>query len=269
MIRFEIPQNIDFSDSALALKQMWSYIQSMQEQMTVILRNLGMENFNAAGLSDITAPIKRQIADVEGNVTEVKVTAEGASVTASDALGKAATAQITASGASVTASNALGAAQSVALTVNGFTVTGPGGQTLINGDYIKSGTIEGVALVSKNSDREVVVEDGALFFESQGSFRGSVGGDSYGITIQPRAGYALRLFGDVEIGEYGTTTISGYPLKLDSYSNMSIDANGTIYIGASSGGNNVTIGNFGGSNRIALNGDVYINGVLYEAPSGE
>lgn len=235
------------------LQLILNYNLELMQSLRYILSNLGRENLNDKEFEDMTAPVFRQIEDVEGNLLEVALVAGQASVTASDALGKATTAKLTADGASITASNAFGKAQQMEFTVDGLTVRNPDGSTTIDGDKIKSGTIEGVTL--------------------------------QGVTLISQSGY-----GDLRIANGGLSLTDGWPsttyfslyrdyfdriwleapassLKINCNTDMSVDAgNGsTLYLGASSYGGDVKIGVAGSTVRIE--GDLIINGVPY-VPAG-
>lgn len=53
MIVLQLPANIDMADPSKAIRQLWDYLLSFQEQITVILRNLDAENFTDTGLREI------------------------------------------------------------------------------------------------------------------------------------------------------------------------------------------------------------------------
>lgn len=193
--------------------------------------------------ADMTKEVNQEYTNMAGDITQVRVTAEGAAVTASAADGKATNAQITANGASVTASDALGKAQSVELTVDGFTVTGPGGVTTIDGNKIKSGTIEGVTLVSRDAgSTETEVSSGEVRVKLPNSY------------------VNLMRIGLID----GKPTIfapyPGYPLKLYSAGNSAIDSGAgyTLYLGSTGGGGDVKIGKPGAN--ITIEGNVTVNG---------
>ena len=220
-----------FTLEELELKRLNDYNRKVAK---MIKGGLNLANLNAAANQVFT--------DIQGNVTEVTVTAQGLESRVSSAEGNIVTAQQTASSASVTASNAAGQAASVALTVQGLGVTTQGGTTFITGDHVKTGTLEGVTLVTATDFYRTIIEQGWLQFL-----------------------YGSYLYGSLSIqdatGRLVLSTSSGVALKLQSDSSMSIDANGTIYIGTSSGySGDVNIGRSGGT--VNLNGDVYINGVL-------
>ena len=151
--------------------------------------------------------------------------------------------QQTANSASGTASSAYSKAQSVELTVDGFTVSDGYGNTTINGDKIRSGTIEGVTLISSNGAYMPTIEisNGSVFFG------------------QDHVGFKGALAFDVSNNRVWLSTYSDTPLKIDAGLNMSIDSGGTIFIGTNSAkSGNVTIGQAGGNVNIV--GNVTVNG---------
>ena len=173
-------------------------------------------------LANLNADTNQVFTDIEGNVTSVSETAAGLSVSVSNLSGEVST---------------------VSATVNGLDVTTSGGTTYISGDHIKTGTIEGVDFISSNGAYMPIVEiqsGSVLFGQDHGGFKGDL---SFNVSDNL---VWLRSYGSV-------------PLKILSGTNMSIDSNGTIYIGASSGySGNVNIGQSGGT--INLSGTVKNNG---------
>ena len=173
-------------------------------------------------LANLNADTNQVFTDIEGNVTSVSETAAGLSVSVSNLSGEVST---------------------VSATVNGLDVTTSGGTTYISGDHVKSGTLEGVTLLSINSNNSMVkIYNG-------------------GIDLGEAPYYNMgSLYYDMNIGKVYLYSVPGRPIKIESGSNLSIDASGTIYIGASSGySGNVNIGQSGGT--INLNGTVKVNGV--------
>ena len=201
-------------------------------------------------LANLNADTNQVFTDIEGNVTTLQTTAAGLQSSVANADGKATTALQTADGLSVSVSNLSGEVSTVSATINGLNVTTSGGTTYISGDHIKTGTIEGVDFISSNGAYMPIIEiqsGSVLFGQDHGGFKGDL---SFNVSDNL---VWLRSYGSV-------------PLKILSGTNMSIDSNGTIYIGASSGySGNVNIGQSGGT--INLNGTVTVNGVPY-APAG-
>ena len=201
-------------------------------------------------LANLNADTNQVFTDIEGNVTTLQTTAAGLQSSVANADGKATTALQTADGLSVSVSNLSGEVSTVSATINGLNVTTSGGTTYISGDHIKTGTIEGVDFISSNGAYMPIVEiqsGSVLFGQDHGGFKGDL---SFNVSDNL---VWLRSYGSV-------------PLKILSGTNMSIDSNGTIYIGASSGySGNVNIGQSGGT--VNINGTVMVNGVPY-APAG-
>ena len=183
-------------------------------------------------LANLNGDTNKVFSDIEGNLTTVTATAAGLTTRVSNAEGNITSAQQTANSASVTASNALGQAQQVKLTVDGLTIANEtGSYTIIDGDM----------LTSVGGAKQVTINDGAIVVSSFGG--------QYGGAIEYDSDGSMLIY-----------TIFGIPIKIDSSSNMSIDSNGTIYIGASSGkSGDVEIGQAGGA--IHLVGDIYHNGI--------
>lgn len=136
MIGFNLPHNIDVNSLTDNEKMLYSNMLSMQEQMEYWMRNLEKNNFNETGLNEITEPIEKQISDVDGNVTEVALTALGLSISVS---------------------NLSGDVTAVAITVNGLSVADEtGSYTIINGDKLVSKDHEtGAATVIENGEIKV------------------------------------------------------------------------------------------------------------------
>jgi len=172
-------------------------------------------------LANLNADTNQVFTDIEGNVTSVSETAAGLSVSVSNLSGEVST---------------------VSATVNGLDVTTSGGTTYISGDHIKSGTLEGVTLLSINSNNSMVkIYNG-------------------GIDLGEAPYYNMgSLYYDMNIGKVYLYSVPGRPIKIESGSNLSIDASDTIYIGASSGcSGNVNIGQPGGT--VNINGTLKNNG---------
>lgn len=172
-------------------------------------------------LANLNADTNQVFTDIEGNVTSVTETAAGLSVSVSNLSGEVST---------------------VSATVNGLDVTTSGGTTCISGDHVKSGTLEGVTLLSINSNNSMVkIYNG-------------------GIDLGEAPYYNMgSLYYDMNIGKVYLYSVPGRPIKIESGSNLSIDASDTIYIGTSSGySGNVNIGQSGGT--VNINGTVKNNG---------
>ena len=200
-------------------------------------------------LANLNADTNQVFTDIEGNVTSVQATAAGLTTRVSSAEGDISSLEQTASGLSVRVSG-VESRNTVTINANGMYVADQyGNTTALTGDHIKSGTLEGVTLLSINSNNSMVkIYNG-------------------GIDLGEAPYYNMgSLYYDMNIGKVYLYSVPGRPIKIESGSNLSIDASGTIYIGASSGySGNVNIGQSGGT--INLNGTVMVNGVPY-APAG-
>ena len=204
-------------------------------------------------LANLNKATNQVFEDIDGNVTAVTATAEGLTTSVSNLSTEVSTVKQTAEGLSATvtqveetADSAYSKAQSVEFTVDGFTVSDGSGNTTINGDKIRSGTIEGVTLISNNSVSEVEISGGEIQVQDPGSYV-----------------HYLRM-GKMDLGT-GTSQVciyapyTGYPLKLESRGDMSIDSGGTIFIGTGAArSGNVSIGKIGAN--VNINGNVTVNG---------
>ena len=200
-------------------------------------------------LANLNADTNQVFTDIEGNVTSVQATAAGLATRVSSAEGDISSLGQTASGLSVRVSD-VESRNTVTINANGMYVTDQNGNTTaLTGDHIKSGTLEGVTLLSINSNNSMVqiCNGGIDLGEAPYYYMGS-------------------LYYDMNDRKVYLYSVPGTPIKIESGSNLSIDASNTIYIGTSSGySGNVNIGQIGGT--VNLSGDVYINGVPY-APAG-
>ena len=186
-------------------------------------------------LANLNADTNQVFTDIEGNVTTLQTTAEGLQSSVADAEGKATTAQQTAEGLSASVSNLSGEVSTVSATINGLNVTTSGGTTYISGDHIKSGTIEGVELISANTSSHTRIAGGNVLF-------GGVISDEPALMYYEPSTEKLRIN-------------CGTAIKIEAGTNMSIDAGGTVYL--QTNGGDINIGNGG---NIRLNGTVTVNG---------
>ena len=129
------------------------------------------------------------------------------------------------------------------MTVDGFTVSDGYGSTTINGDKIRSGTIEGVTLTSVDGDNNMV--------------RIMNGGITLGEAPYWPKGY---LYYDMDDGKVYLYSVPGRSIKIESGDGFSIDSLGTIYIGTNTekSSGNISIGQAGGT--VNLIGTVQVNG---------
>ena len=197
-------------------------------------------------LANLNAATNQTFTDTNGNVAEIALTAMGLETSVSNINGDISTLEQTASGLTTSVSNLEGDVSSVSQTVSGLGVTTSGGTTYITGDHVKTGTLEGVNLKSVGQVSELLVNEGAIEISDT--------------TPEPyKTKYAT-------IGYYNTDakvhieTLS-VPLKLESGTNLSLDASssGAIYLGTGNSGEDVNIGNSGGT--VNLVGTVLVNGV--------
>ena len=186
-------------------------------------------------LANLNADTNQVFTDIEGNVTTLQTTAEGLQSSVANADGKATTAQQTAEGLSASVSNLSGEVSTVSATINGLNVTTSGGTTYISGDHIKSGTIEGVELISANTSSHTRIAGGNVLF-------GGVISDEPALMYYEPSTEKLRIN-------------CGTAIKIEAGTNMSIDAGGTVYL--QTNGGDINIGNGG---NIRLNGTVTVNG---------
>ena len=193
-------------------------------------------------LANLNADTNQVFTDIEGNVTSVQATAAGLTTRVSSAEGDISSLEQTASGLSSTVSNLSGEVSNVSQTISGLQVTTSGGTTYISGDHIKSGTIEGVELISANTSSHTRIAGGNVLF-------GGVISDEPALMYYEPSTEKLRIN-------------CGTAIKIEAGTNMSIDAGGTLYLQANGG--DINIGNGG---NIRLNGTVMVNGVPY-APAG-
>ena len=186
-------------------------------------------------LANLNSATNEVLTDLSGNVTTLQATADGLQSSVANADGKATTALQTADGLSVSVSNLSGEVSTVSATINGLNVTTSGGTTYISGDHIKSGTIEGVELISENTSSHTRIAGGNVLF-------GGVISDEPALMYYEPSTEKLRIN-------------CGTAIKIEAGTNMSIDAGGTVYL--QTNGGDINIGNGG---NIRLNGTVKNNG---------
>ena len=210
-------------------------------------------------LANLNSATNKVITDLEGNVTSVSETAAGLSVSVSNLSGEVST---------------------VSATVNGLDVTTSGGTTYISGDHIKTGTIEGVTLISQKSDgiatdlQSVTIEDGAITLKNSEGDTATISEAISGFNIAVSSAFStgvtvtashsnfngdVNVLGDLNVAQ---NINSSGTMKLSAGGNASFDAGGTLYL--QTNGGDINIGNGG---NIRLNGTVTVNGVPY-APAG-
>ena len=103
------------------VSQIQDYLYILLENLRYTLSNLGAENFNPVSLSKITEPVSAKIKDLEGNVTELNITAQGLSTRVSSAEGNISSLEQTASGLTSRVQSAEGDISSLQQTATGLT----------------------------------------------------------------------------------------------------------------------------------------------------
>ena len=191
--------------------------------------------------ADMTSEAGQVVSDAEGNISTLQQTSAEISAKVEDNSNNISTLEQTASGLQVSV-NSLAARNTVTINSNGLYVTDKNGNsTQLVGDHIKSGTIEGVTLISANSSRHITISGGGIFMGDASS-------------AEPAYMY-YDTSGRMYIACDGI-------VKIESGANMSVDAGGTLHL--QTNGGDINIGNGG---NIRLNGTVTVNGVPY-APAG-
>lgn len=212
------------NDFIANMKSLQKWLQGLTDGINECLCNIEVGNLNDATLTNITAPINAKIEDADNNIAYLELTAEGLSVLV----------------------ESLNSRNTVTIDAEGMYITdADGNTTTFTGDYIKSGTIEGVTLISQNGYGPYIqIANGYLSIG--GSHQGEAGSLGF---------------------DYGTNKLflessPGFVLKIVSQDNMSIDAASgcTIYIGTSNIGTDITIGNSGGALHL-VGSEITANGV--------
>ena len=177
-------------------------------------------------LANLNAETNQVFNDMDGDITTIAATAEGLVVDV----------------------QSLENRNTVSITSSGLYVTDKDGNaTRLTGSHIKSGTLEGVTLLS-TGDYAVRVYNGRVEF---GYCTGST--------------FLTRYYLEWDGSRFEIYANGAYPMKLQSGGAMSIDAAGsnTIWIGTSNNAETIKIGDqTDGTSSIYLTGNVYINGVL-------
>lgn len=180
--------------------------------------------------ADMTKEVNQEYTSMDGKITSIQATADGLVVTV----------------------HGLSNRNTVSIDENGMYVTNAAGQTsTLTGNHIKSGTIEGATLVSRDAGTtETEVSSGEVRIKIPNSY------------------VNLMRIGLID----GKPTIfapyPGYPLKLYSAGNSAIDSGAgyTLYLGSTGGGGDVKIGKPGAN--ITIEGNLTINGVPYTPAGG-
>lgn len=125
-------------DVETRLKETQDYLYLLLENLRYTLNNLEPGNFNEAGLKAITDPITASIADADGRISELALTAEGLASRVSDAEGNISTLEQTASGLSITVGT-LAAQTTVYVNSQGMIIqNGTGQQVKIGNGAVKA-----------------------------------------------------------------------------------------------------------------------------------
>ena len=150
--------------------------------------------------------VSSKVSDLNGKYTEIKQTVDGINLTGMVTFKDLETAGKTViSGGNITTG-----------TINADKVN----ITNINADNISSGTIKGIEIISTNGNgnRVSMVDDGHYYYSSS-KLAGEIHFDSNGAGTEENARDRFLI-----------TSANGYVLKLKSSGNMSLEANGTIYV---------------------------------------
>lgn len=149
-----------------------------------------------------------------------------------------------------------------------FTDLATGGSTVINGDNIvtgsisadkvSGGTLEGVVVISRDGGNSVELNGAVITVRDQFGGVTTIHPVPYGAYIQSHTG-TLYLTGDLQVGLYDETNISGSAIRIASGGNMSINASGKTFIATNDAySGDVDIGQASGT--INLRGNVLVNG---------
>lgn len=264
----QIP-DLSGSTTEVALKKIQDYLFLFQEQLHYLFANLGLENLNEGAVSEMktlfTEELAGKIADEEGRLAQLQLSAESLSLSFCDAEERLTSLKQSVDGISLSVSDKNGKISQVDLasgTLNlknlVFEVLKENGATVINGGNIQTGTISAVdirgvnifgseitgsVLTSVSDISQVEIDEGKVaFFDAGGSIRcGVLGYDGYGRLVLASEGESV--------------------LRIVSANNLSVNAaNGkTLFIGSDTGTvQRVDIGN--GQSTVSLNGTVLVNG---------
>ena len=198
-------------------------------------------------LANLNTETNQVFTDMDGNITTVSATADGLAADISNIEGNITSLSATTNGLVVDVQN-LENRNTVSITSSGLYVTDKyGNSTQLTGNHIKSGTLEGVTLLSTGS-YAVRVYNGRVEF---GYYTGGT--------------FLTRYYLEWDGSRFEIYANGAYPMKLQAGAAVSIDAAGsnTIWIGTSNSYETIKIGDqSGGTSSIYLTGNVYINGVL-------
>lgn len=245
-----------------------NYMFMLVEQLRYSLHNLDGKNFNAAGLErigeTITEPIRAQLEDAEGTMTQLEITAGRMIVAMGDMEGNISAIQQKVDSLSLSVSNGTSSSMlyltageavlaSASITFSGvvtFTdLSNTGGRTVINGGNITTGVISGMKMEANEIVGGTIT--GTTLRSVSGSDNGLeiyyslldpdllVGGirfDDQGEGTEAEARYRMFVYTSTSFGV-------GWAMKLQSAGSMSLQSGGMIYVRAAT---NVNISAPGG-----------------------
>lgn len=254
-LSFPVLQTDQSTDQKLAA--MMDYLRLLLEQLRFTLENLGMENFNGTEFSQmselITHPLNVRLADAEQNMSDLEIEAGAISARVENVKGQVAQVKIQADGISSrvdgvsdtvsenmtrTMSEIRQTADSITqkvtavdgkysttkLLVDGLHVSSSGGESVISGNRIKSGTIEGSTLVCTMAENAN---------ESEGKVNLRYGGNDVGVLNLSTDGSGS---GSERKNRVFLAAKGDFALKLQSDVNTSYTSNnGMVYIAAPQG----------------------------------
>lgn len=184
------------------VRELRDYSYQLLEYLRYALQNLEPSNFNEQEMSNwITKPIAAQIADVNGNMSQLALTAEGLAVRVENAEGSVAQLQLTTDGLDSTVGELGGKYTKLQQTVDGFDIVGDINNILDDGvaqvNFIFDN--EKVGTIAQNGSYTMIMQsNGELLFTAKD-------GD-----IQ------LNSDDNTSINAYGDVDISGDVISLDA-----------------------------------------------------
>lgn len=250
------------------LQQMTSYLYMLLEQLRYTLANLGKENINEAEFKSIaeiiTQPVYVRLEGDEGQISALLLTAEGLTSRITDAEGNLSALTQTVNGMTLSVTNGE-ASSTIRLSANGVTISSArirftgvvtfddleeSGSTVINGDNITTGTIEGRTFRSILSAAGNVGGEIEMCYLHAGNVAGGIRLDDRGAGTTAESKYRMYLY---------TESVAGvsFAMKLQSAGGLSVEANTNIYMEC---GTEFIID----AAEIYLRGEVYYNGELLD-----
>lgn len=256
------------------VETMQDYLFMLVEQLRYTLHNLDLSNMNKAAADEfvkqITDPIYGEIADAEGNITQVALVAEGLAARIGDAEGNITQLQATAKGLQASVSNLDGAITNIKADVNGIRATVSTKIDATQAQSIFDQSAEGFTLAASSG------EDGTVFkLKYNGALIASTGSidvcvdavNIYGtLTATKLRGGSISVVDDDnnECGTIQTTYASSSDYKLDiSSSAMELfTEDGSLFIASGWDRSNkyhASIEVDGNSEEVQIKGDVIPN----------